>query len=204
MSVSTEKYIPQIAANQRLERVGFVAWALTALFLLVWIGLIAAAPLLQANGFLQSSNAIYTFFSYVCHQMSERSFHLHGEALAVCARCFGVYAGLTAGVLAFPLVRSINDTIPPARFWLLLAPVPTAIDWALGYFGIWENTHLSRFQTALILGIGCAFFLVPGIVEISRYVSDKRSKQTKKVENTVPALPESSAPSDYSRPDLRI
>ena len=51
--------------------------------------------------------------------------------------------------------------------------VPIAIDWSLGAFGIWENTHLSRFITGLILGAACAIYIVPALVEIFRLVTGK-------------------------------
>jgi hypothetical protein len=48
------------------------------------------------------------------------------------------------------------------------------IDWSLGFFEIWENNHLSRFLTGLILGAACAIFIVPALVEISRLLSNRR------------------------------
>jgi uncharacterized membrane protein len=84
--------------------------------------------------------------------MPERSFHLDGHALAVCSRCFGVYFGLVAGFAAYPFFRPIDEIEPLARFWLFLALVPISVDWSLGVFGIWENTHLTRFVTGAILG----------------------------------------------------
>lgn len=174
MKSSVENYFSQ--TNAAVQRFNFFAWILTATIVSLWIGLIIAAPLLKANGFLSAASAIYAPFSYLCHQISARSFHIHGEAFAVCARCFGIYFGLALGVLVYPLFRSLNDLQPLPRIWLLLSPAPTVIDFLLEYFGIWENTHLSRFLTASVLGIGIAFFLVPGIIEISRFflVSSKR------------------------------
>src|SRR5688572_9174235 len=113
-------------------------WIITSLVVLVWIGSIVAAPLLGLS-------SVYTFFSYVCHQMPHRSLHLDGHSLAVCTRCFGVYFGLLAGVLVYPLWRPIEEIEPIRRFWLFLSLIPVTIDWSLTMFGIWENTHLSRF-----------------------------------------------------------
>jgi hypothetical protein len=41
------------------------------------------------------------------------------------------------------------------------------VDFALGFFGVWQNTHLSRFLTALLLGAVTAFYVVPGVVDLS-------------------------------------
>ncbi|MCA1594754.1 MAG: hypothetical protein LC754_19425, partial [Acidobacteria bacterium] len=45
--------------------------------------------------------------------------------------------------------------------------LPTTVDFALGFFGVWENTHLSRFLTAVLLGAVAAFFIVPGLVDLN-------------------------------------
>jgi hypothetical protein len=41
------------------------------------------------------------------------------------------------------------------------------VDFVLGFFGVWENTHASRFLTALPLGVALAFCAVPGLVDLS-------------------------------------
>jgi uncharacterized membrane protein len=113
------------------------------------------------------AGAIYKGFALVCHQMDARSFHVEGFQLAVCARCFGLYVGALAGVAAYPLLRRVERRDLPARAWLIAAAVPTTVDFALGFFGVWENTHLSRFLTALLLGVVSAFYFVPGLVDLS-------------------------------------
>ena len=77
-------------------------------------------------------------FSTVCHQLPHRSPHLAGEAIALCRRCSGILLGLLAGLALAPLV----GTRPLRRIqrsgqigWLILAGVPTAVDWALGALG---------------------------------------------------------------------
>ena len=42
----------------------------------------------------------YLIGGVVCHQRPERSFHLHGVQMPVCARCAGLYLGAGLGVLA--------------------------------------------------------------------------------------------------------
>lgn len=174
MPQTVETYYPQ--ANEATNRFSVMVWVIAALAAAAWLGLIVAAPVLKENNFAAQASWIYTVFSYLCHQIGERSFHLHDAPLAVCARCLGVYFGLAFGVFVYPIFRSLNDLQPLPRILLLLSPIPTGIDFLVGYFGIWENTHLSRFLTATVLGLACAFFLVPGVIEISRYfwVSGKR------------------------------
>lgn len=134
----------------------------------VWVLLIIIAPLAKAIGFLSISSPLYHFFSFICHQISERSFYVAGEPFGVCSRCFGVYFGLLLGFAVYPLWRQVDEIEPLPRFWLLLSLIPISIDWSLTVFGTWENTHLSRLITGLILGFACATFIVPALVEITR------------------------------------
>ena len=149
-------------------------WMVGLAVVLVWVLLIVAAPLLKANGFVSISSPLYHFFSYICHQISERSFHVEGEPFGVCSRCFGVYFGLVAGFVIYPLWRNIAEIEPLPRFWLFASMIPIGIDWSLTIFGIWENTHLSRFVTGLILGVACATYIVPAIVEITRNLTKRK------------------------------
>jgi uncharacterized membrane protein len=64
-----------------------------------------------------------------------------------------VYFGLLLGFAIYPFWRNIDEIEPLARFWLFLSLIPISIDWSLTVFGIWENTHLSRLITGLILGL---------------------------------------------------
>jgi uncharacterized membrane protein len=120
------------------------------------------------------SSSIFTFFSYICHQIPDRSLHIAGHQLGVCTRCSGVYMGLLIGLLIYPLVRRIDEIEPIPRFWLFLSLVPISIDWLLTIFGIWENTHLSRFVTGFILGATCAAYIVPALVEVTRNLAYRR------------------------------
>jgi uncharacterized membrane protein len=81
---------------------------------------------------------------------------------------------LLAGILIYPLWRSIDDIDAIPRIWLFLSLVPISIDWSLTIFGIWENTHVSRFVTGGILGIACATYIVPALVEVVRNLSYRR------------------------------
>ena len=90
-------------------------WVYGLAVVTIWLALIVAAPLLADYG-VSGSRPIYSFFSFLCHQMPDRSFWLGGHQLAVCSRCFGVYFGLFAGFLAYPLWRKLDETEPPARF----------------------------------------------------------------------------------------
>jgi hypothetical protein len=50
----------------------------------------------------------------------------------------------------------------------MLATLPLVIDFALGYFSIWENTHLSRFLTGALLSSVAVFYIMPGLIDLSQ------------------------------------
>ena len=167
MSEAVQNYVP-LAIAGRLRRQAVYVWTIAIAVSLVWVLLIIGAPVARANGLTSVSTPLYGLFSYMCHQLSDRSFHIDGEQFGVCSRCFGVYFGLLAGFIIYPVWRQLDDIEPIPRVWLFLALVPIGVDWSLGVFGIWENTHLSRFVTGLILGIACATFIMPALIEITR------------------------------------
>jgi uncharacterized membrane protein len=170
MPEAISEYIPQLVHDEesaRRWRRARGAWVAAVGCVAVLLALIVAAPLLRAGGASSSAAAVYGVFALACHQMDERSFHLLGFKLAVCARCFGLYVGVLAGALLYPLVRPLVRRDLPARAWLIAAAVPTSIDFALGFFRVWENTHASRFLTASLLGVVVAFYFVPGVVDLA-------------------------------------
>lgn len=175
MNQPLENYVPP-ALGARFRRQAWKVWAGALALVAVWVLAIAAAPLARGGGFDGAAAALYGFFGHICHQMPERSFHAAGHPLAVCARCFGVYFGLLAGFALYPRVRRVEEIEPLPRFWLFLAMVPIGIDWSLGVFGLWENTHLSRFATGAILGAACGVFIVPALVEIFRLLTVPRRR----------------------------
>jgi uncharacterized membrane protein len=157
------------AMNLQATRV----WLVGLLIAGLWALLIIVDPIAKSYGLTSVSSALYTFHSFICHQMPERSFHLMGEQLGVCSRCTGVYFGILAGFAIYPLWRRLDNIEPITRIWLFLSLVPIGIDWSLTFFGYWENTHLSRFLTGMILGATCATYIVPASVEIVRNMTWK-------------------------------
>lgn len=169
----TANYI-SLAAADRYRSQAWKVWTIGLVVVALWVGVIVVAPVANANGFTTISSPLYYFFSFICHQTSQRSFHIAGEQFAVCTRCFGVYFGLLFGFAVYPLWRNIDDIDPLRRFWLFLSLIPILIDWALTFFEIWENTQLSRFITGMIVGVACATFIVPALVEITRNLTYRR------------------------------
>ena len=203
MYASPHNYIPQSVPLRRQLAV----WLLIALGSVAVSAAIIAAPLALSSGHLMWALPIYRAFSLVCHQIPERSFFVAGHPFAVCARCFGLYAGFTLAAIAYPLVRSLKKTEAPPRKWLFIAAAPLAIDYALGVFGIWNNTHSSRFITGALLGSVAVFYVMPGLLDLGLRLSGRKPQPAPV---PIPALPDGLpadvrvAPSDYSAPHRRI
>ena len=169
MRASVNEYVPQFVSDEegaRRRRGALVVWGALSAAALAVLGAAVLAPVLRAEGSVAAAQAVYFAFHAVCHQIPERSFYVGEFPLAVCARCTGLYAGAAAGVLLYPLARGLTRTDAPARGWLLAAALPTTVDLLLGVTGLWENTHLSRFLTALPAGAAAAFYVVPGSVDL--------------------------------------
>jgi uncharacterized membrane protein len=150
MTEPPANYIP-IHDRKRFHTQATKVWIATTGVVLLWLGSIVAAPL-----FANISSPIYAFFSYVCHQIPERTLQLAGNPMAV-----------------YPIWRRLDEIEAIPRFWLFLSLIPITVDWSLTIFGIWENTHLSRLVTGIILGAACATYIVPALVEIVRNLSPR-------------------------------
>jgi uncharacterized membrane protein len=153
-----------------------VVWIVLSLTTLTIVAAIVAAPLAQASNHLAFSSAIYKTFSFLCHQIPERSFHLAGQQFAVCSRCTGLYSGFTMAILTYPLFRSLRNTETPRIIWLFASALPLALDFSLTYFGIWQNNHFTRFTTGALFGAVAAIFILPGVIELSMKLGEWSTK----------------------------
>lgn len=154
-------------------------WVFITAAALTIVGLIIGAPFAQAHGHPEFASPIYRGFSFLCHQIPERSFHLAGRQFAVCSRCTGLYSAFAVAALVYPLAHSLKNTDTPPRLWLILAAVPLAIDFGLSYFSIWQNTHLSRFSAGALLGAVAVFYILPGLIELGSTMMRRLKRVTK-------------------------
>ena len=134
-----------------------------------WLLLITVAPVV----WVPLAAVVYAVGSLICHQLADRSFHLHGTQLPVCARCFGLYFGAAIGavgaITAFG--RDTRVTHPSAWIATAVAAAPTAVTLTLMFaLGLWLEGRifpltfdLSQPLVGLAaiadLGIGAPYFL---------------------------------------------
>ncbi len=100
------------------------------------------------------------FFSSLCHQLPERSFYINGVQMAVCTRCFGIYSGMFAGSIIFPLLVILRKrSLKGGRILLILSLLIIGIDFVGNLSGLWINTNISRFYTGIFLGVSVTYYL---------------------------------------------
>jgi uncharacterized membrane protein len=124
----------------------------------VWLVLLVLSPFAPREAAL-----VYAFAAGICHQQVERSFHLAGTALPVCARCFGLYAsGAIAAVAALLQARDDRWGVDPhtARLVFALAAAPTAATVAGEWLGLFPTTNFARFAASLPLGAAAGWLFV--------------------------------------------
>jgi uncharacterized membrane protein len=139
--------------------IGSVGWIVT-LALATFIASRSTVGI-AAYGF---SAAIYQMGSLVCHQLSERSFHVWGAQLPVCARCTGLYTGAAAAAIA---AMRLNDRTR-YEFWthaktlVLVAAAPTVItlvhEWVSGQM----PSHWVRAAAGFPLGVAVMLVVLAG------------------------------------------
>jgi uncharacterized membrane protein len=125
-----------------------------------WLAVLVTAPVMAA----EAAAAVYLVGSFICHQLPERSFHVGGAQLPVCARCLGIYAGVTvvAGLGGMAWVRDPLRRWPAARFRRIaaIAALPTAVTVAAEWGGVWATSNAVRAIAGALLGMGAAFVVV--------------------------------------------
>lgn len=137
----------------------------------LWAGGFGAVVLCLAAGAAMApepfATAIRLVFAPTCHQLVERSYAFLGGVMAVCERCTGIYGGMAMGGVMFTLLARWD-----ARLWsrtrtvLALSVLPMALDWSVGYFGLWAGFPWLRTLTGLPFGIVASYFFARAVTEL--------------------------------------
>lgn len=85
-----------------------------------------------------------------------------------------------------------------------MSAMPMAVDFSLTFFGLWENTHTSRFLTGFLLGGVAVIYVMPGVAELSLRGLDEANAALRQPFTLSSAEAIAAAPSDYSAPQKRI
>jgi uncharacterized membrane protein len=105
----------------------------------LWAPSAAVSPTRSAVS-LRVAAGVYMLGSALCHQRADRSFHVGGAQLPVCARCTGIYLGAPVGVaavLAFSRRRSFSVQYRGWRWGVIAGVLPTVVtvlwEWWTGH-----------------------------------------------------------------------
>jgi len=136
---------------------------LMALTAVVWLALLVLAPVLYAP----LAAALYAVGSQICHQRSDRSFHLFAAQLPVCARCLGIYGGAALGLAAAVSSRwRARATRLSSRTLLVSGAIPTAVTLVAEWSGAWGGSNSARAVAGMPLGIVVALVVAQGVATL--------------------------------------
>ena len=139
-------------------------WAVAFAATLLLVGLATVPPLLDPTG----QAVLMQAFAPFCHQIPARSPHLHGVALAVCHRCYGIYVGLCVGVVLYGVLRSWRGQIERhLRYLIALSLLPLGLDWLADAVDFWTNTPASRLLTGGVFGVVAGALLARALMRVS-------------------------------------
>jgi uncharacterized membrane protein len=153
----------------RAERDGLTVFsAAVTLAAVVWLSIVIVSPwaLAHGRGRLLGLSA-YEIGARICHQRPERSFHVAGVQMPVCARCFGLYFSGALGLsLAWLQRRRLSPLV--TRVALGVAALPIAVTVALERVGTIAPSNVERMLTALPLGFVAGLVIVGSLAGPAR------------------------------------
>lgn len=111
--------------------------------------------IVSRNDFSQLYNSInpygrvvYYTGDVLCHQHASRSFFINGNQMPYCARCTGIFFGISvsacAGIFFYFVIK---------WYWIVISLLPIGIDGTGQLFSLWESTNWLRFLTGTAAGI---------------------------------------------------
>ncbi len=116
-------------------------WLVPLAALAIVAGFLYIAP----PGILSKADAIgYA----VCHRLDERSFHVDGRQLPLCARCSGMYLGAVIGLAFLSLRYGRSAGTPPKMVIavLVLFGLAFAVDGSNSYLYLMKSVYGARFN----------------------------------------------------------
>jgi uncharacterized membrane protein len=116
--------------------------------------------------------AILHWLGYgVCHQIPERTIHLAGQALPLCARCSGIYLGVMVGfVFMLTTGRGRSSIMPPVQVLAVmlgfvalfgLDGVNSYLTFFPGAPHLYEPQNWLRLATGTLHGLAISFIVMP-------------------------------------------
>jgi uncharacterized membrane protein len=143
-------------------------WCAAAGALAVLVGAVLPPIVEAASG--RPAAWMRLLYAPVCHQVPERCLTIAGSALAVCARCTGLYLGGTLG-LAAAAALVVGRARAVRRPWLVLLVLPTLADGLLAVVGLSPLAEVARLIVAVPAGFAAGLLLAEGVFDLVLLVS---------------------------------
>lgn len=125
----------------------------------LYMGLPVMAPILVWLGLSGLAEVIYLIYSYLCHQLPQRSFFIVGNQVAFCQRDVSIYGSIFIAGLAY---ATTGRRWRPLPWWgVALMILPALTDGSIQLFGSYESTWHVRVLTGALVGVGAVWFLYP-------------------------------------------
>ncbi len=149
--------------NKAVSRWRWILIGLALVLTLAWL-------LLTPSGLLGKASAVgYA----VCHQIEERSFHIHEAQFPLCARCSGLFLGALLG-LAFQAAQGRKGKMPP--LWPSVLFGVLALAWVFDGFNsfsmlvpaipsLYQTQNWTRLVTGTGMGLAVSAVLWPAFLQ---------------------------------------
>lgn len=147
---------------------------------IAWGGLILCSALIASIVVIAWSGSDWGrgIFSHLCHQQTDRCLTLGGNAMAVCARCLGIYIGIVLGC-AVHAPRYSPSKVSSTWLWinLLGAACANGFEVLLEVWQAYGNLPFLRLALGFYLGVALALFVLDRAVTPSPMDNNRASNR---------------------------
>ena len=148
-----------------------------------WIGFAISGFFLSLIGFsfyLTTTSPSYVegVFGMICHQISDRCYHIEGIALPVCVRCIWIYLGLAIGHCLFIFWKPDTNRITRALIGVIGLMF---LDVLLEMIGLYHNWFWSRAVTGCLFGLVLSHFTLLGLRELYLELTNSKNYVRRKL-----------------------
>ena len=111
------------------------------------VSMIDNSPYIKMHIHNEIARLVYLSGDFMCHQHADRSLFINGNQMPYCARCTGIFLGLTLGALIGALFRvKISFSL------YILSILPLGIDGTVQLLTSYTSSNLIRMITGSLTG----------------------------------------------------
>lgn len=100
-------------------------------------------------------------FRFMCHGRVDRCLELFSTPMPICARCTGIYLGMLAGLVLFPLMQWLRERT--MRAVAFIAVLPLGLDGVTQLLGFRESVNPLRIATGVIAGLAFGLWILSAV-----------------------------------------